>query len=50
MYNPYSLAGKTILVTGASSGIGKVVAQECAKMGASLVISGRNPERLHETF
>ena len=28
MYNPYSLAGKTILVTGASSGIGKVVAQE----------------------
>ena len=50
MYNPYSLAGKPILVTGASSGIGKVVAQECAKMGASLVISGRNPERLHETF
>ena len=50
MYNPYSLAGKTILVTGASSVIGKVVAQECAKMGASLVISGRNPERLHETF
>jgi NAD(P)-dependent dehydrogenase (short-subunit alcohol dehydrogenase family) len=50
MYNPYSLTGKTILVTGASSGIGKVVAQECAKMGASLVISGRNPERLHETF
>ena len=50
MYNRNSLAGKTILVTGASSGIGKVVAQECAKMGASLVISGRNPERLHETF
>ena len=50
MYNPFSLTGKTILVTGASSGIGRVVAIECAKMGASLVISGRNPERLHETF
>lgn len=50
MYNPYSLAGKTILVTGASSGIGRVVALECAKMGASVVITGRNAERLHETF
>ena len=50
MYNPYSLTGKTILVTGASSGIGKVVAQGCAKRCASWVISGRNPERLHETF
>ena len=50
MYNPFSLDGKTILVTGASSGIGKAVAVECSKMGASLVITGRNPERLHETF
>lgn len=50
IYNPYSLAGKTILVTGASSGIGRAVAQECAKMGASLIITGRNEERLHNTF
>lgn len=46
MYNPYSLEGKTILVTGASSGIGRATAIECSKLGASLVITGRNEERL----
>lgn len=50
MYNPYSLQGKTILVTGASSGIGQSVAIECSKMGASVVITGRNQDRLQETF
>jgi len=50
MYNPYSLQGKTILVTGASSGIGQSVAIECSKMGASVVITGRNRDRLNETF
>lgn len=50
MYNPFSLSGKTIFVTGASSGIGKAVAIECSKMGAQLVISGRNENRLSETF
>ena len=50
MYNPYSLVGKTILVTGASSGIGKGIAIEISKMGASVVITGRNEERLNETF
>jgi NAD(P)-dependent dehydrogenase (short-subunit alcohol dehydrogenase family) len=49
-YNPFSLAGKTLLVTGASSGIGKAIALECAKMGANLIITGRNPDRLDETF
>lgn len=50
MYNPYSLQGKVILVTGASSGIGQSVAIECSKMGASVVITGRNQNRLQETF
>jgi NAD(P)-dependent dehydrogenase (short-subunit alcohol dehydrogenase family) len=50
MYNPFSLENKTILVTGASSGIGKATAIECSKMGAKVVITGRNAERLQQTF
>lgn len=50
MYNPFSLEGKTILITGASSGIGRATAIECSKMGARVVITGRNAERLQATF
>ena len=50
MYNPFSLEGKNILVTGASSGIGKAIAIECSKMGGNIVISGRNEKRLNDTF
>lgn len=50
MYNPFSLVGKKIFITGASSGIGRATAIECSKIGATMVISGRNPERLQETF
>lgn len=49
-YNPYSLKNKTILVTGASSGIGRATAIECSKMGASVIITARNKDRLQETF
>ncbi len=49
-YNPYSLEGKTILVTGASSGIGQKTAIECSKMGAKLLVVGRNVERLQDTI
>ena len=50
MYNPYSLEGKTVLVTGASSGIGRATALECSKLGAKCIITGRNKERLQATF
>lgn len=49
MYNPFSLKGKTILITGASSGIGKATAIECSKMGARIIACGRNENRLNET-
>lgn len=50
MYNPFAIADRTILVTGASSGIGRSTAIECSKMGAKLVITGRNEARLQGTF
>lgn len=46
MYNPFTLEGKTVLITGASSGIGADTAIECSKLGASVIITGRNEERL----
>ena len=49
-YNPFSLENKVILVTGASSGIGRTTAIECSKMGASIIITARNEIRLRETF
>ena len=49
-YNPFSLQGKTVLVTGASSGIGRETAVVCSRMGAAVVITGRNEERLQQTF
>ena len=49
-YNPFSLVGKTILVTGASSGIGQEAAIQCSKMGAKVIITARNEERLKETL
>ena len=50
MYNPFSIADRIILVTGASSGIGRSTAIECSRMGAKLVITGRNEVRLQETL
>ena len=50
MYNPFSLQGKTILVTGASSGIGRASAIECSKLGASVIITARNENRLSNTL
>ncbi len=49
-YNPYSLEGRTILVVGASSGIGQRTAIECSKLGAKVVICARKPDALQETL
>ena len=50
MNNPFSLSGKTILVTGASSGIGRGIAVACAGMGAQVILTARNIVRLQETL
>ena len=50
MYNPFTLEGKTILVTGAGGGIGRATAIACSKMGASLVVTDINAETLAETL
>ena len=49
-FNPFSLDGKTILVTGASSGIGRGIAVTCSKMGATVILNGRNPMKLGATL
>ena len=48
-FNPFTLEGKVILVTGASSGIGRGIAITCSKMGATVIINGRNIAKLQET-
>lgn len=48
--NPFSLKGKTVLVTGASSGIGRAIAIECSKIGAIVCVIGRDLARLKETY
>lgn len=50
MFNPFTLENKTILVTGASSGIGRQCAIDCSKMGAKVVLLARNEGRLNETL
>ena len=50
MNNPFTIEGKTILVTGASSGIGRATAVLCSELGATLIITGRDRERLSYTF
>ncbi len=49
-YNPFALSGKTVLITGASSGIGRSTAIECSRLGAKVIVTGRNESRLAETF
>lgn len=49
MKNPFSLEGKTILITGAASGIGRATAVQCSEMGAKLVLVDLNEQGLNDT-
>ncbi len=49
-YNPYSLEGKTIMVTGAGSGIGRATAVEVSRMGARLILVDINKSGLENTL
>src|SRR5574340_1541347 len=42
---PDALAGKTVLVTGANSGIGKATAEACVRLGATAVLTVRDRNR-----
>lgn len=49
-YNPFTLEGKTILITGAAGGIGRATAIECAKLGAKLILTDINEDGLKATL
>lgn len=49
-YNPFTLEGKTILITGAAGGIGRATAVECAMMGAKLILTDINENGLKDTI
>jgi NAD(P)-dependent dehydrogenase (short-subunit alcohol dehydrogenase family) len=48
--SPFELTNKTVLITGASSGLGRQTAIRASEHGARVIITGRNAERLDETF
>jgi NAD(P)-dependent dehydrogenase (short-subunit alcohol dehydrogenase family) len=50
VYNPLDLKGKLVLVTGASSGIGRATAVVLSRMGARLILAGRRIAALEETL
>ena len=50
MYNPFSISGKTILITGAGGGIGRATAIECSKMGANVLLTDINEMSLSDTL
>jgi len=50
MYNPLDLSGKLVLVTGASSGIGRATAIVLSRMGARLILTGRRADALEDTL
>lgn len=49
-YNPFSLGGKTVLITGGAGGIGSAVARTCVDLGARVVLTDIREEALSETL
>ncbi|WP_028079248.1 SDR family oxidoreductase [Solimonas soli] len=49
VFAPGLFEGRTIVVTGGGSGIGRCTAHELASLGAHVVITGRKPEKLEKT-
>ncbi|WP_280188182.1 SDR family NAD(P)-dependent oxidoreductase [Delftia sp. PS-11] len=49
-FNPFSLENQRILVTGSTSGLGKKIALTCAHMGAEVICTGRDQDRLEKTL
>ena len=49
MINPMDLTGKHIIITGASSGIGRAASIQASKLGAHVTLIARNEEKLNET-
>jgi len=45
-----SLAGKTILITGAGAGIGKALALQCAEFGATVILLGKTVKKLELVY
>jgi len=48
--DPGLLAGRVILITGAGSGLGRALAIECARVGATVILSGRNAAKLERVY
>jgi NAD(P)-dependent dehydrogenase (short-subunit alcohol dehydrogenase family) len=48
--DPDLLSGRVILITGASSGFGRALAIECARAGATVILSGRNQSKLERVY
>ncbi len=46
MHNPLAIEGRTVLVTGASGGLGRAICQKLARLGARVVLTGRSEEKL----
>lgn len=49
-FNPYTLEGKTILITGGAGGIGSEVARICSKLGARIILTDIREDALNEAL